>query len=216
MIISVTNLKGGVGKTTISTNLAVGLVHIGYDVCIVDTDEQQQSAMEWSSSREAQRKRITVVGLKEKQLEKDIFDLATRYDIILVDGSPQLDRLANVIIAVSDVVLIPISPSIYDYRGFERFYLRYQELADIAKMKNKKLEAYAILNATKPNSRVLKDIEIGMAQYDLPILQTKIADRVSYVDSAALGLGVVEYRDAKAKLEMEQLTQEIETIIKKF
>ena len=216
MIIAVSNLKGGVGKTTLTTNLAVAMVHRGFDVCIVDTDEQQQSAMEWSASRPADLKRVSVVGLKEKQLEKEIFDLADRYDIVFVDGSPQLDRLANVIIAVSNLLLIPISPSIYDYRGFERFYLRYKELAEISAMKGKKLEAYVVLNSVKPNSRVLRDIEIGLQQYDLPVLKTKIADRVSYVDSATLGIGVVEYRDAKAKLEMEQLAEEIETLINNF
>lgn len=38
--ISVTNRKGGVGKTTTATNLAAGLAIVGYNVGIVDTDSQ--------------------------------------------------------------------------------------------------------------------------------------------------------------------------------
>ena len=43
MKIGITNLKGGVGKTTLSINLAVCFAHMGYKVCIVDTDTNQNS-----------------------------------------------------------------------------------------------------------------------------------------------------------------------------
>lgn len=216
MIIAITNLKGGVGKTTISTNLGVALTHMGYDVCIVDTDAHQQSAMEWASCRAADKQQITVVGLKEKQVETGVFQLAEKYDIVIIDGSPQLDRLANVVLAVSNIVIIPIAPSIYDYRGFELFYKRFTDIEEIARMKGKKMQAFVLLNAIKANSRVLKDIELGVKEFDIQRLNTMLSDRVAYVDTATVGLGVVEYRDPKAKAEMENLAKEIENIIKNY
>lgn len=50
MIISITNLKGGTGKSTVSTNLAVNFSHMEYRVCIVDTDTNG-SSVHWSGLR---------------------------------------------------------------------------------------------------------------------------------------------------------------------
>src|SRR5713226_8597034 len=42
-IISLTNIKGGVTKTTSTVNLGFALAHLGYKVLIVDTDPQCNS-----------------------------------------------------------------------------------------------------------------------------------------------------------------------------
>ena len=54
MIISISTLKGGAGKSTITQNLAVCLAESGYDVCIVDADTNQ-SAIQWYEIRERER-----------------------------------------------------------------------------------------------------------------------------------------------------------------
>ena len=144
------------------------------------------------------------------------FQLAEKYDVVIIDGSPQLDRLANVVLAVANIVIIPIAPSIYDYRGFELFFKRFTDIQDIARMKGKKMEAFVLLNSIKANSRVLKDIELGVKEFDIKRLNTMISDRVAYVDTATVGLGVIEYRDPKAKAEMESLAKEIDNIIKNY
>lgn len=49
MIITIANRKGGVGKTTLATNLAVALSKKG-SIVLVDADDQQ-SALKWSKRR---------------------------------------------------------------------------------------------------------------------------------------------------------------------
>ena len=71
MIISVTSLKGGVGKSTITQNLAVCFAHSGYKVCIADADTNQ-SALRWSSLRDADLPPVPAFGTPEKTLSSNI------------------------------------------------------------------------------------------------------------------------------------------------
>ena len=212
MVLSITNLKGGVGKTTICTNLAVYFAHEGKKVCIVDTDLSQRSAMEWSGSRDETARPIPVFGVTEKQLNKEVEALRKDYDLILIDGSPQIAELASRTLLASDIVIVPISPSIYDFRAFESFLQRYEQVKAV-KESIGSISAYVVINRVIEKANVGKEIQAALAEYDLPILQSRLASRVAYIDSATQGLGVVEYKDPKAKAEIIALGKEIEGIM---
>jgi chromosome partitioning protein len=214
MVIAVTNLKGGVGKTTIATNIAVCLAHKGYDVCIVDTDLGQQSSMEWSGNRSPDLKPIPVFGINVKQLNKEVDDLKKRYDIVVIDGTPHLSELADRTILASNVLLIPLTPSVYDFRGFEGFMQRFEQIKTIKDANGSSTDAYVIINRVVPNTNVSKDISEAVEAYNIKMLKTRLVSRISYVDTASEGRGVVEYKDKKAKEEMEQLITEILELMK--
>lgn len=209
MIIAVTNLKGGVGKTTIATNLAVCLSHRGNQVCIVDTDLGQQSSMEWSGNREEEKLAVPVYGVTIKQLTKEVADLQKRYDVVVIDGTPQLSELAERTILASDILLVPLLPSIYDFRGFENFLKRFEQVRDLKQASGGDVKAFVLLNRVVANSRISNDIQEAIEEYEIKLLKTKLINRIAYVDSATYGLGVIEYKDPKAKAEMEALTDEV-------
>lgn len=214
MVIAVTNLKGGVGKTTIATNLAVSLAYQNFDVCIVDTDLGQQSSMEWSGNRSQDLKSIPVFGINVKQLNKEVDDLKKRYDIVVIDGTPHLSELADRTILATDILLIPLTPSLYDFRGFEGFLQRFDQIKTVKESSGATTEAYVILNRVVPNTNVSKDINEAVEAYNIQMLKTRLVSRISYVDTASEGKGVVEYKDKKAKEEMEELTREIIELIR--
>jgi len=61
MSICITNLKSGVGKTTISINLALCFAHMGYRVCILDTDTNQ-SSLKWYGARDESLPDVLAIG----------------------------------------------------------------------------------------------------------------------------------------------------------
>ena len=215
MIVAITNLKGGVGKTTIATNLAVSLVHRGHQVCIVDSDLDQHSSMEWAGNREESQQRVPVYGVSEKQLNKEVEDLRKRFDFVIIDGTPHLSELADRTILASNLVVIPLLPTIYDFRGFESFLKRFNQVRNLKEASGGKVLALVVLNRVVPNTNISKDIEAAIKEYEIQLAQTKLMNRIAYVDTATLGQGVVEFKDRKAKEEIEALTDEILSAIQK-
>jgi chromosome partitioning protein len=217
MRISITNLKGGVGKTTIVTNLAASLILRGYNVCIVDTDLTQMSSMEWAGNRDSSRPHVSVFGVNEKQLNKEVDKLNSEYDIVLIDGAPQISELAERTILASDILVIPISPSIYDFRAFENFLKKLNQVNTMRETYNMRLvETYVMMNRVNDRSNLSKGILEAVQSYSVPILATRLANRTAYGETATVGLGVVEWRDAKAIAEMNSLTDEMVQIIENF
>ena len=215
MVIAITNLKGGVGKTTIATNLAVCFAQKGRKVCIVDTDLSQKSSMDWAGSRDESARKVPVFGITEKQLNKEVEGLRKDYDLVFIDGTPQLAELASRTILASDIILIPLSPSIYDFRSFENFLEKYEQVR-VVKENIGKVEAYVVVNRVIESANVSKEIREALGEYPVKVLEAKLANRVAYADSATQGLGVIEYRDRKAAAEMQRLADEVEQLIFNF
>lgn len=215
MIISVTNLKGGVGKTTVTTNIAVGFALKGYDVCVVDSDLKQKSATEWRSNRGETNPQITVVSVSEKALIKEVESLDKKFDIVFVDGVPQISELAQDTILVSDIVVIPLTPSLYDYRGFETFYDEFNKIRRLKEKQGIPFRGFVLLNRVERNN-IASDINEALADYEIEQLASRLFNRVAYKYTAPLGISVLEYTDAKAKDEMNELVNELEKHLKSF
>ena len=210
MVIAVTNLKGGVGKTTLSTNISVSFAQRGYKVCIVDTDEQQRSSVKWSEQREDKLAHVAVVTVGSEKLIREVDAISKNYDLVILDGTPQLSKLASSTLLASDLILVPISPSGYDYWSFESFLERYNQ----AKELKSNLQAYLLLNKFTEQYNVDKEVRAALKEFELPCLKSTIGDRVAYRETIVQGMGVTEHKDKKAKEEFNKLTDEIEQIMK--
>jgi chromosome partitioning protein len=208
MVISVTNLKGGVGKTTVSVNIAVGLALKDYSVCLVDSDREQRSATEWRDNRTVASPQITVVSVSEKQFTSEIKALRDKFDIVLIDGVPQLSELAQYTIGVSDLVIIPITPSLIDYRGFETFYKKYKEIKTMKEEMGGRVKGAVLINRVQRN-RLVNEIPDAVQSYGITLFKSRLVDRLAYKDTFTEGLSVLEYKDEKAKEETRQLIEEI-------
>ena len=211
MIIAVTNLKGGVGKSTVAQNLAVCFAHAGKKVCILDTDLKQRTSMRWAGERAEHLPPVIVSGVEEKQLTQQAEALKKIYDVIIIDGRPDLAILATKTIDISDVVVVPItakSADIWSLQNFMEWYERVSE--EVLTITGKQIKAYLMLNMYKGNRTITKDIEQYLSELSIELLDNRLADRASYIEAMTLGMGVYEYpKDAKAKEEMKRVFEEI-------
>jgi chromosome partitioning protein len=186
MIIGVLNQKGGVGKTTISVNLAAALA-VSNRVLLVDADPQG-SALAWSSLREREPL-FPVVGMAKPTLHRDLPALARDYDIVVIDGAPRVNELARAAILASDLVLIPLQPSPFDIWASADTVQLIRE----ARQYRAQIRAAFLINRRIAKTAIGRDAASALAQFeDVPVLPKSIGQRIVFAESAARGLSVLE------------------------
>jgi chromosome partitioning protein len=186
MIIGVLNQKGGVGKTTLSVNIAAALAHSGARVLLIDADPQG-SALDWSAAREG-APLFSVVGLPRASIHKEIGEIGKGYDHIVIDGPPRVTDLARSAIMASDVVLIPVQPSPYDIWAADEVVKLIQE----ASIYKENLKSVFVVNRKITNTAIGRDVGDALAAYQLPVLAATVTQRVIYAEAAAQGKAVFE------------------------
>jgi chromosome partitioning protein len=206
-VIAVLNQKGGAGKTTIATHLARALQLDGADVLLVDSDPQG-SARDWGAAREAQP--VPVVGIDRPTVERDLKSVA-RKDFVVIDGAPQAHDLAVSALKAADFVLIPVQPSPYDIWATAA-------LVDLVKQRieltDGKLKAAFVVNRAIKGTRLSAEVLDALDGYGLPILQTRITQRVIYPSTAAGGNTVLDQDPAgEAAEEIRALAREVRQFI---
>ena len=211
MIISVTSLKGGTGKSTISQNLAVCFAHMGYRVAIIDTDTNG-SSVHWSGVREESERAITVMSITNAAaLQKNIKQITNDYELIILDGTPAISRLVSTILLLGDIVLIPILPSGLDIWATEKFLEHY----DQAKTLKGDIDAHFVLNRYDDRLTFSRESRDVLAQLDIPVMKTTLKNRIAYIEAVVQGRGVYEYSDKKAKKEIVALANEVLELLRK-
>ena len=203
VVIAVLNQKGGAGKTTLATNISAELHRQGGRVLLVDSDPQG-SARDWKAAGE--NNSVPVVGLDRPTLAKDLSAISGAYDIVIIDGAPQIKDLAAAAIRVADAVLIPVQPSPYDIWAA-------RDLVELIKTRqevtNGKPQAAFIVSRAIQNTRLSKEVFEALSSYSIEIFQHSTTQRVAYASSATEGLSVVDSSDTKAGREIQLIVEEL-------
>lgn len=197
-IITVAHQKGGVGKTTLSLNLAYCFAQ-GTRVAIVDSDPQASAA---------NLKEILSQHGIDLIEPVDIPNVQDKYDVVIIDTPPYLTTSLPDFFSYSDFVLVPTKASILDIMAIRATI----QLLRQAQQLKPALKTLIVLNMVKPVTTLTDDIKEALLHYDFPLANTTVSDRVSYTRSPISG-GVFETDDSKAKDEIISLTQEIITAL---
>jgi len=211
MILLLGGEKGGTGKTTLAVNIATLLALSGKDVLLVDTDKQG-SANFWASIRDetGALPRIPCVQKFGKSLAKDVIDLASRYEDILIDAGGRDSLELRYSLGVAERVYIPIQPTQFDLVTLHQM----DSLVQQAQALNPPLEAFVVINRASTNPSVTDTQEARELISDfehLNLVNAILRERVSYQRSVREGLSVVEVPqpDHRAVVEMSCLYEEI-------
>ena len=208
-IISILNQKGGPGKSTITVNLAVAFALDDKKVLIIDTDTQG-STINWYGERE-KKPDVTVIGVvNHNALRKAIVEHEDAYDIVLIDGVPSVSDVTGVSVFGSHLVLIPIEPSAQCLWATEPVVER---VFDVQGMRPE-LKARFILNKYPTMTTNLgKDITDALQGQEIATLNSILHNRISYPDAFGCGQSVLEWKDKKAKKEVQCLYEEVKELV---
>jgi len=198
------NQKGGVGKTTLTSNIGEAFKRSGVSVLLVDSDPQG-SLRDWNEA--SQGEVLPVVGLDRETLAKDLEAIKGQYDLVLIDGAPQSGRLAAAAIKAANLVLIPVTPSPYDVWAcadlVEAIKAR-QEVTD------GKPDARFLISRARSRTRLTGDVGEALSGYEIPTMDALTIHREIYAQTAADGLTVFHARsDGEATREVEAIRKEI-------
>lgn len=207
MIISCISYKGGVGKSTISQNLSVCLAHAGNKVCIVDADESQNT-MYWSEARTEDAPKVDVIKLTDdKKIALEVSRLYDHYDYIMIDSPPSQSVIADKIIMLSHLVIVPVTPKgSSEVNTAEQFL---EQVQNLEILKGKKIPVRFAINEFDPRPILHREFVERFQEFAVTPLQTLIHRRVAYGEANLLGKGVYEHTDNKAKKEIVDLNNEV-------
>ena len=204
MIVGVLNQKGGVGKTTLSVNLAACLARTGARVLLIDVDPQG-SSLDWAAARQGEPL-FSVVGFPRATIHKEIAQLGLGYDHIIIDGPPRVTDLARSAIMASDLVVIPVQPSPYDIWAAEEVV----KLITEARVYKENIKSVFVVNRKITNTAIGRDVREALAAYPIHVLDASVAQRVVFAEAAAQGQAIFEIDPTgPAVAEMEAVAAEL-------
>jgi chromosome partitioning protein len=207
MIIVCGGIKGGGGKTTVATNLAVMRSLAGKDVLLVDADSMDnRNASDFAALRKEKlgRSDLTAVQLQGKTLGQEMTRLGEKFDDVIVDVGGQDSINQRSALVVADVLLVPVFPSSFDVWTLENV----STLIEQARGFNDRLRAFSFLSRADSTGSQNEDASELIGEYrNLVFLDTPLRNRKAFRVASSQGLGVVELRpkDTKAISEMEAL-----------
>ena len=194
----VINGKGGCGKTTIATNLAVTFSSMQHTVALMDNDPQGSST-HWAEVRPAGLARVSTIASHQRPNMYQTSSFHNRVpsdtEIIVVDGhSNARGKDLDSLLRQTDLILVPILPSAIDIRAGSRF------ITDLVTNKQYRLNPRpigVIANRVQPNTEGHDKLINFLSCLDVPAV-AQFRDSPIYVDAAEQGLGVMDMIDIRA------------------
>jgi chromosome partitioning protein len=193
MIYTVGGIKGGSGKTTIATNLAIVFNKSGKDVLLIDADDQE-TASDFTLFRNqtlSNESGYTAIKLSNKAVYDQAIKLKNKYDVIVIDTGGRDTVSQRAAISVSDIFLIPFFPRSFDLWTLQKISDLVQEMQTV----NPSLKAFSFLNRADYRGNDNNEVKNFLSENNIiKFIDTPIVNRKVFSNASAQGLGIMEIK----------------------
>ncbi len=193
-VIVVANPKGGVGKSTLSTNIAGYLAHQGHAVMLGDVD-RQQSARTWLGLRPPHLPAIRAWDVVQGEIVRP--PKGTTHVVLDTPAGLHGKRLDEVM-RIADRVIVPLQPSIFDIHATHAFV---REL--LAHRRSDKVRIGVVGMRTREGTISADQLKAFLAELAVPVLGY-VRDTQNYVHLAARGLTLWDVAPSRVERDLAQ------------
>lgn len=220
MIISCISYKGGVGKTTLSQNLAVAFAHAGRKVCIVDCDDSLNS-LDWGKERKKKSPNLPTIEVigenNEDEFPLTVQKLNEQFELIIIDSPPSQSSISKMVILMSNLIFVPLlAKGKQETNTIAQFV---KKIKSLEITQNRVIPIYFFLNSYSPRIIHMREFRKNLAKaFPDRVLETYFGDLKAFYRAPYYGMGVTEYlkREDSAKnaaMQVKNLIGEVATII---
>jgi chromosome partitioning protein len=210
-IIGVIQVKGGAGRSTVSTNLAGELSKQGKTV-LIDCDMPQGTSASWYAVRHQAGKAgalIADTATSYRELVSKVEQYADA-DYIVLDGPPRIAELTRSTLVLADICLIPVGASAAEIWATGDILALIEEASKV-----RPVNARMVWTRYRPQTRLAQGLtELAKKELGLQALGTSLGMRVAYMEALGEGLTVAELADKSAQIEVKFLVNEVKQLLK--
>lgn len=172
MIVSVVNLKGGVGKTTTALYFAEAAKEEGHVPVVIDADAER-SALEWASGGALS---FGVVAVEKDALARQARLLEQDGRVVIIDTPPNNREALWAASAVADHVVVPVAPTGVDVN---RLRATLEVLLDVEAIKGN-LDTSILFTRWDKRKRLAREAAELLESF--PLLTARIRSLTRYED----------------------------------
>jgi len=195
-VIVVANPKGGVGKSTLATNVAGCLAAAGHSVMLGDVD-RQHSSRQWLAARPPQLPKITGWDVGEDDIVRP--PKGTTHVVLDTPAALQGKRL-DAVMKIADRMLIPLQPSLFDIQATHAFV---QTLREHRRANEVKIGLVGM--RVREHTRANEQLHHYLSTLPVPVVGW-LRDTQNYVQLAARGLTLWDVAPSRVERDLEQWT----------
>lgn len=212
-IIGVIQVKGGVGRSTIATNLAA-LFSLTQQTALIDCDLPQGTSASWYAVRTAEMPsdNLTLATAGDyRELVIRAQELSKTHRYLVIDAPPRIAEMTRAIIVMSSLCLVPLGASAAEIWSTADLV----KTLDAAREFRADIDARIVWNRYRGNTREALDVsEAACKELGLKELAARLGYRVAYSEALARGLSTVEWLDRNAHAEIQTLADEVQGILR--